>query len=98
MGQEVNNHPRGKDSSLKIRIDGLPRCSGDLTADADVIYSMLGFNFNKHFVFVSLVSSLTLNFRARTGAQAVPCSGLPAAIFRKQLEEKTSLGIRTGLL
>lgn len=102
MGQEANHCPRGKDSWFKIRIDGPSRRSGDLNAGVDFKYSRLVLILSVlklPCLCLSLFfSSSTLNFRKCKSEDAVLGSGLPRAIFRKQLEEKMSSGIRTVLL
>lgn len=102
MGQEVNNSLHREDSWSKIRIVGPSRYSGDLNSDVDFKYSML----IKILIFLNssclylfpFFSSLTLNFLKCQSEDMMLGSALPCAIFRKQLEEKMSSGIRTVLL
>lgn len=97
MGQEANNCPRGKDSWFKIRIDGPSRRSGDLNAGVVFKYSrvvlILSFLKLSCLCLSLFFSSSTLNFRKCKSEDAVLGSGLPCAIFRKQLEEKMSSGL-----
>ncbi|KAM4773538.1 uncharacterized protein ACIQIH_011078 isoform 1-T3 [Cyanocitta cristata] len=65
------------------RVNYLPCCSE--------LFALFPFPVNKFL-------SLTLNFPKRQSEDTVLGSALPCAIFRKQLEEKTSSGIRTVLL
>lgn len=105
MGQEANNSLHRKDSWFKIRIVGPSRYSGDLNADVDFKYSMLililiFFNLSCLYLsfFFFFFPSLTLNFLKCQSEDTVLGGESPCAIFRKQLEEKMSSGIRSVLL